>query len=84
MLEVQREAEEAFQSGFVHELAADGEVSAAAIARGQGFAYLGENRKAFGAQKERIWGEESAITDPNGPVQMLMNLSDYDPPLLPY
>ena len=77
-------AEEAFQSGFVHELAADGQVSAAAIARGQGFAYLGENRKAFGAQKDRIWGEESAITDPNGPVQMLMNLSNYDPPLLPY
>lgn len=58
-------------AGIVSQTATAEELLAAARKRAMELAPLGANRRAFGAQKESIYGENAALNEPHGAAFML-------------
>ena len=52
-------------------------VGDAARGRATELAPLAANRKAYGAQKENLYGENAAINNPHGPAHMLKNADQF-------
>ena len=62
---------DALAAGIVAQIASAEDLLAAAVTRATELAPLGANRKAFGSQKERLFGENAAINEPHGAAHML-------------
>lgn len=62
---------DALVAGIVSQTAGAEDLLAAARQRASDLAPLGANRAAFGAQKESIFGENSALNEPHGAAHML-------------
>ncbi len=61
-------------AGFVHEVAAEGALLAAAVDKARQLAPLGANRELFAQSKERIFGEGPSINGGDGAAHLLRNM----------
>ena len=68
---------DALAAGIVQQTASAEKLGEVALQRAKELAPLGANRKNYGGQKERIFGEHAAINYPHGAAYMLRNLADY-------
>jgi enoyl-CoA hydratase/carnithine racemase len=68
---------EALQAGIVQQTESLEDLRETAMQRARELAPLGANRKAYGSQKERIYGENAAINLAHGPAHMLRNSDQY-------
>lgn len=62
------------EAGFVHEVAAEGELLGVAIDKARQLAPLGANRELFAQSKERIFGENPSINGEAGAAHLLRNM----------
>ena len=62
---------DALAAGIVQDTATAEDLRGAALKRGRELAPLGANRAAFGAQKESLFGENSALNQPHGAAHLL-------------
>lgn len=70
-------APEALAAGIVSQITPVEDLVGAAIKRATELAPLGANRKAYGAQKESIFGENAAINEPHGAAHMLKHGAEF-------
>jgi enoyl-CoA hydratase/carnithine racemase len=68
---------EALQAGIVQQTTSLEDLRETAMRRAAALAPLAANRKVYGGQKERIYGENAAINGPHGPAYMLRNSDQY-------
>ena len=68
---------EALAAGIVQQTASLEDLAEAARLRAKELAPLGANRKVYGGQKERLYGQNAVINGPHGAAFMLMNSADY-------
>lgn len=68
---------DALAAGIVQQTASLEGLGEVALARAKELAPLGANRKAYGEQKERLFGENAAVNGPHGAAYMLKNLDQY-------
>jgi enoyl-CoA hydratase/carnithine racemase len=64
---------EALEAGVVQYLADADAVRSTAIDVAASLAHIGANRRTLGWMKERVYGENAVINDPQGPASMLRN-----------
>ncbi|MEM7219629.1 MAG: enoyl-CoA hydratase/isomerase family protein [Pseudomonadota bacterium] len=64
---------EAEAAGIVQGIAEIEALDELALSRAQALAPLGANRKAYGTQKENLFGESAALDGEHGPAHMLRN-----------
>ncbi|MFV2090675.1 MAG: hypothetical protein ACC642_08465, partial [Pseudomonadales bacterium] len=70
-------ATDALAAGIVQQTASVETLIDVATRRAQELAPLGADRKVYGGQKERIYGENAAIHGTHGPAYMLRHSADY-------
>lgn len=68
---------DALAAGIVSQVTSAEELLDAAHKRASELAPLGANRKAYGAQKESIFGKNSALNEPHGAAHMLKHGHDF-------
>ena len=68
---------DALAAGIVQQTASAEDLREVALQRARELAPLGANRKNYGGQKERIFGENAAINGTHGAAYMLRNLADF-------
>jgi len=68
---------DALAAGIVQQTASAETLGEVALQRAKELAPLGADRKNYGGQKERIYGESAAINGPHGAAYMLRNLADF-------
>jgi enoyl-CoA hydratase/carnithine racemase len=68
---------DALAAGIVQQTASAENLAEVALQRAKELAPLGTNRKNYGGQKERIFGENAAINFPHGAAHMLRNVADF-------
>ncbi len=68
---------DALAAGIVSQITSAEELLDAARKRASELAPLGANRKAYGAQKESIFGKNSALNEPHGAAHMLKYGHDF-------
>jgi enoyl-CoA hydratase/carnithine racemase len=69
---------QALAAGIVQQTASLEELREVAMQQARLLAPLGANRKVYGGQKERIYGENAAINGPHGPAYMLRNSNQHN------
>ena len=67
----------AVEAGIAQDMASMDELLQKAVAKGEELAPLAENRKQFGIQKEKIFGEDSILNDTNGAAFHLRTKARY-------
>jgi len=68
---------EALAAGIVQQTASLEDLVEVARLRAKELAPLGANRKVYGGQKERLYGQNAVINGPHGAAFMLMNSADF-------
>jgi Delta3-Delta2-enoyl-CoA isomerase len=68
---------DALAAGIVSQITSADELLEAARKRALELAPLGANRQSYGAQKESIFGENSALNEPHGAAHMLKHGHDF-------
>ena len=68
---------EALAAGIVQQTASLEDLAEVARLRAKELAPLGANRKVYGGQKERLYGQNAVINGPHGAAFMLMNSADF-------
>jgi enoyl-CoA hydratase/carnithine racemase len=69
---------DALQAGIVQAIADVDDLLGLAQSRAKELAPLGANREIYGGQKERLFGENAAISGEHGAAYMLKNLAHYE------